>query len=112
MTYEASHPSVKELTAFVSGQLPESQASDVERHIDLCDPCTQTLIGLSTDDTLAGLIKEAGNPATHMTMGATHLDLGSASNATKEALAEHSRYEIVELIAQGGMGKVLSLIHI
>jgi len=46
MTKQVEHPSVKELTAFASGQLSISQAEDVERHIDLCDPCTQTLIGL------------------------------------------------------------------
>ena len=75
MTKQVEHPSVKELTAFASGQLSISQAEDVERHIGLCDPCTQTLIGLSTDDTFVGLIKQAGNPATQATMGVTRLDL-------------------------------------
>ena len=111
MTKQAQHPSVKELTAFASGQLSESQAEDVERHIGLCDPCTQTLIGLSTDDTFVGLIKQAGNPATQATMGVTRLDDGLASHDAKEALAEHSRYEIVEPIAQGGMGKVFKATH-
>ena len=111
MTKQVEHPSVKELTAFASGQLSISQAEDVERHIDLCDPCTQTLIGLSTDDTFVGLLKQAGNPATQATMGVTRLDDGLASHDAKEALAEHSRYEIVEPIAQGGMGKVFKATH-
>ena len=111
MNTPAEHPSVKELTAFASGQLSESKAEDVERHIDLCDPCTQTLIGLSTDDTFVGLLKQAGNPATQATMGVTRLDHGLASNDATEALTEHSRYEIVEPIAQGGMGKVFKATH-
>ena len=111
MTIEAPHPSVKELAAFLSGQLPESEAGDVERHIDLCDPCTQTLIGLSTDDTFEGLLKQAGNSDNQLTMGVSHLEIDAATDAAKEVLTEHSRYEIVELIAQGGMGKVFKATH-
>ena len=111
MTIEAPHPSVKELSAFVSGQLPESQASEVERHIDLCQQCSETLSGLSADDTFVGLLKQAGNSDNRLTAGMSHLDIDAASDAAKEVLTEHSRYEIVELIAQGGMGKVFKATH-
>ena len=37
------HPSVEDLTAFSVGQLPFTEAAELERHIEKCQRCCDTL---------------------------------------------------------------------
>jgi hypothetical protein len=102
MLQHAVHPSVEELTAFSVRQLSSAKAETVESHIGECTPCCGTLMGLATDDTFVGLLKEAGDPAS---------DLTTMDGLGRAALAQHPRYEILEQIAKGRMGEVFRARH-
>ena len=54
-----AHPSREELSAYNLGQLPPERAVAIESHISECEPCCETIVGLSSDDTFVGLLKEA-----------------------------------------------------
>ena len=106
MSEHMLHPSVEDLTAFSVGQLSFTEAAELERHIEECQRCCETLLGLSTEDTFVALLKDTRE----------NLDTRDAAehapDATVEsALAAHSRYEIIGLIAKGGMGEVFKAKH-
>ncbi|MEO1615603.1 MAG: serine/threonine-protein kinase [Planctomycetota bacterium] len=114
-----THPSRDELSAYSLGQLPEEKSVVIDRHISECQPCCETIVALSSEDTFAGLLQEAGQSLAEKpddpTLGQDALtdDLARSSRSLSvpPPLAEHPRYKIVRLIGKGGMGDVYEAIH-
>ena len=95
------HPSVEELTAFNLGQLAPQDAAKVESHIGECEPCCETLLGLSTDDTFVALLKDTKESDDDLTIDRRDDALKSDSrpeSAAQSPLADHPRYRVLELI--------------
>lgn len=105
------HPSVEDLTAFSVGQLPAEKAATVESHIGECTPCCETLMGLSTEDTFVGLLKETRDPVDGVTIGVSECSAHDGDVQSRMVLVDHPRYQIEELIAKGGMGEVFKAKH-
>ena len=98
------HPSLKELTAFSHGQLSPTDAVSVESHIEGCGTCCETLLSLSSDDTFVGLLRQ--------TSGAEELSEQWEDNeAIPPSLVNHPRYNVIGLLARGGMGDVFQAEH-
>lgn len=104
MSHSATHPSPAELSAFSLGQLAPDEASVVETHVSECQRCSETMLGLSSDDTFVGLLQEAKQ----LPPDRQDIPTGNVSRLSDapEELANHLRYEIEELIGRGGMGSV------
>lgn len=111
MPEQKQHPSVDDLTAFSAGQLPAESAATVESHIGDCTPCCETLMGLSADDTFVDLLKETRDPVHGATIGVAKCAAAVEQQSPLAALADHPRYEIIDLIAKGGMGEVFRAKH-
>ncbi len=56
MTEQLTHPTLEQLSGFSRGQLPPEDAEAVEAHVGECEPCCETLLGLSSDDTFVALL--------------------------------------------------------
>ena len=113
MSKQTAHPSEEKLSAYNRGVLPPDEAVVIETHISDCESCCETIVGLSSDDTFVGLLKEArqlpvDQNLKHDFQGAKP---SSISGDIPPELVEHPRYEIIRLIGKGGMGDVYEAIH-
>ena len=123
-----SHPSEHDLTAFTLGQLPPDRADQVEQHVSDCQPCCDTMLGLSSADTFVDLLgdlksrthlaadAERGADCTATASQAAGDSSDSAQSKTgadgiPAALQSHPRYDVQEQVGHGGMGRVFRARH-
>lgn len=111
MPEENAHPSTSELSAFSLGALSTEKAAEIEQHVATCEPCCETMVNLSADDTFVGLLQVAGNPSHSPTLLSGETSDQNDDHTIPLPLASHSRYELEQLVGKGGMGRVFKARH-
>ena len=101
-----THPTREQLTAFGLGQLSAEVRTRIEQHVAECDICCQQLRSVP-DDTLLDRLK--GHQSTNETAAFPDFNTTvrkSVATQVPPELVNHSRYKIVKLLGNGGMGVV------
>ncbi|MFI5457256.1 MAG: SUMF1/EgtB/PvdO family nonheme iron enzyme [Isosphaerales bacterium] len=113
----AAHPTDQTLKAYGLGKLDDVSAEPVSKHLESCPDCWRRVAEMTSDSFLDRLRDVQGRPDSPAPIvsslaGLSLLDAGSRSPAPPPAstlppgLADHSDYEVVRELGQGGVGTV------
>jgi serine/threonine protein kinase len=105
-----NHPSPDVLAAFAVGKLPESQLTIVERHVEACARCA-AVVARSPHDAFVDRLLAARQPARQAPRGVPQDSGGTNLDRLPAELRDHPRYQVLRLIAEGGMSWVYLARH-
>lgn len=117
------HPDPAQLEAFGLGRLDNAAMAVIEEHVSFCDSCCEAIRDVS-DDRFVSLLRDSYStlseppaPISAVEAGvdgdsSRFWDLGpGAEPPVPEALAEQSRYRVLQWLGSGGMGAVYLAEH-